>query len=107
MDENKLFQICIGKIITRKRNDRGMSQNELAHRSGVDRSHIINIEHGVCNPGMQSLAAISDALGWRLSFLISKAEKLFDRELDLLTCSSEDGSQVENEFVMNSSVDGE
>lgn len=90
MDENKLFQICLGKVVTSRRNHLGMSQTLLARVSSVDRAHVHDIELGRCNPGMQSLSQISDALGWRFSFFISKVEKLFESEINSLSTSGGD-----------------
>ena len=40
----------------------GISQEELAHRSSLDRTYISGIERGVRNPSLKSIARLADAL---------------------------------------------
>ena len=45
------------------RKQRGFSQEELAHRAGLDRTYISDIERGNRNPGIKNVARIAKALG--------------------------------------------
>ena len=48
----------------------GISQKELASRTGIDQSDISKIERGVANPSVALLDRIASALGGRLSITI-------------------------------------
>ncbi|WP_352403051.1 helix-turn-helix transcriptional regulator [Pyramidobacter sp.] len=53
----------IGTLIKQKRREHGVSQNELAERSGMSRSTIINFEAGKRSPRVDDLQNIALALG--------------------------------------------
>jgi len=61
-------------VIQRHRRRRGMSQEALAHSSGVHRTYIGMLERGERNPTVDVAAQIADALGEPLSKLIREAE---------------------------------
>ena len=44
----------------------GMSQRELAEKSGIDQSDISKIERGVSNPSIQTLNRLAEAMGMEL-----------------------------------------
>ena len=46
--------------------DAALTQKELAERSGIDRSDISKIEHGLTNPSVKTLRKIADACGLEL-----------------------------------------
>jgi transcriptional regulator with XRE-family HTH domain len=45
------------------RRERGLTQTQLAERTGIDQSDISRIEAGNANPTLQTLATLSAALG--------------------------------------------
>ena len=45
----------------------GMTQKDLAEKSGVRQSNISRIENGNCVPTLQTLMALANALGKKLS----------------------------------------
>lgn len=49
----------------------GMSQSELADRSGIDQSDISKIERGAANPSVATLNRLADAMGMKLQVSIS------------------------------------
>ena len=51
-----------------------MSQEELAHRSSVDRSYMSSIERGMQNIGFISVVRIAHALGITATELMAEAE---------------------------------
>lgn len=56
---------CSGRFrmnIVPLRTDRGLSQEELAYRAGIDRSYLSEIENGQKNLGVMILEAIAGAL---------------------------------------------
>nr|WP_254790040.1 helix-turn-helix transcriptional regulator [Variovorax sp. OV329] len=55
------------------RSARRISQEELAHRSGIDRSFMSSIERGTQNPGVMTLVQIARGIGVALSEVLSEA----------------------------------
>ena len=58
------------------REAKGLSQYELAKRSGISRTMIHHMENGKRNPTLITSYAIASALGLEFSALAEKAEKL-------------------------------
>ena len=54
--------IALGAAIRRARLERNMSQEELAHRSEIDRAYMSPIERGLQNPGIVSIVGVAKAL---------------------------------------------
>lgn len=61
----------VAENIRNARHKAGMSQAELAEKSGVSRSHLVCIEAGKFSPRVQTLVAIASALHIPLSKLVS------------------------------------
>lgn len=55
--------VALGDAIRRTRLAGGISQEDLAHRSGLDRSYMSSIERGMQNPGIVLVMQIAQALG--------------------------------------------
>lgn len=53
---------------------RGVSQEELAHRSAIDRSYMSSIERGGQNPGILSVLRVAHAMDMTLTELMAEAE---------------------------------
>lgn len=62
-------QTKLGKRVRELRLARGMSQEELAFRSGMHRTYLGDIERGKRNPSLKNIEAISEALDVALSQL--------------------------------------
>ncbi len=65
----------IGRILRRKREALGISQEELAARSEVDRSYISILERGLKSPTIETLEKICAALGTLPEHVIEEARK--------------------------------
>ncbi|MGD9680928.1 MAG: response regulator [Candidatus Obscuribacterales bacterium] len=76
-DESGLLN-DLSLLIRRKREEAGMSQTELANRSGLHRTYINNIEKGSKNMSIESLKKISDALGTTITELMAEVESSRD-----------------------------
>jgi len=63
-----------GDAVRNLRQERGISQEELGHRSGLHRNHVGEIERGEISPTLDSAQLIAKALAIRLSELIALAE---------------------------------
>jgi transcriptional regulator with XRE-family HTH domain len=66
---------CLGEVIYIRRKRLGLSQEELAHLSSVDRAFISDIERGKRRPSFGVVASIAEGLSLKLSQLISRCEK--------------------------------
>lgn len=65
--------VALGQAIASARKAQGVSQEELAHRSEIDRSYMSAIERGTQNPGVMAVAQIASAIGIPVSALFAKA----------------------------------
>jgi transcriptional regulator with XRE-family HTH domain len=59
MDMRKL----VGRNVKRIRQDRGLTQEELAERSGFSQQYISGLEQGRRNPTIVSIYELANALG--------------------------------------------
>ncbi|MGJ7503667.1 helix-turn-helix domain-containing protein [Variovorax sp. ZT5P49] len=55
------------------RKARGISQEELAHRSHVERSYMSSIERGLQNPGVMTIVQIAAGIGISVAELTAEA----------------------------------
>ena len=79
MAKPRSAQAALGLAVREARTERGISQEELAHRAGVHRTYVGGIERGERNPTVTSIFKLADALELRASELISRAEALRGR----------------------------
>ncbi len=71
MDEVKdRALVRLGENVRKCRDEHGISQEELAHRAGLDRTYIGGVERGERNPTILSSLKISAALGVSLGELV-------------------------------------
>lgn len=66
--------IALGRAIRLARKERGISQEELAHLSCIDRSYMSSIERGGQNPGIMSVLNVARAMDMTLTELAAYAE---------------------------------
>jgi transcriptional regulator with XRE-family HTH domain len=52
-----------GQIVAQQRKALNASQEELAHRAGLDRTYISGLERGVRNPSLTVLCRLAAGLG--------------------------------------------
>lgn len=64
-----------GNAVRNARATAGLTQEELADRSGIDRSYIGGVERGERNPTLSVIEKIADGLGVSLAELFSYATK--------------------------------
>jgi transcriptional regulator with XRE-family HTH domain len=62
----------VGENIRRYRREKGLSQQEMANRMGVDRAYISGLELGQRNPTVITLWHAAQALGVEVHLLLKK-----------------------------------
>ncbi|SWQ06791.1 HTH-type transcriptional regulator sinR [Klebsiella pneumoniae] len=65
--------VALGRAIRQARIDRQISQEDLAHRSEIDRAYMSSIERGQQNPGFVSVARVAGALDMTVAELMTEA----------------------------------
>ena len=70
-DIGKIF----GEVLRRCRNIAGISQEELADRAEVDRTHISRLERGVQQPTIATLIGLAIALGVPAAEIVAATER--------------------------------
>jgi transcriptional regulator with XRE-family HTH domain len=53
-----------------------LSQEDLAHRAGLDRTYVSGIERGSRNPSLRILQRVAEALGADLDVLFATARQI-------------------------------
>lgn len=66
--------VRIGEAIRTLRLDRGISQEELANLSGIDRGHMGRLERGERNVSILNLFRVAEALGTAPSEILRAAD---------------------------------
>jgi transcriptional regulator with XRE-family HTH domain len=64
------IRIYFGEQIRRRRKALNLSQEELAHMAGINRSHMGQIERGKKNAGLTTVASIAKALNCSIYVLL-------------------------------------
>lgn len=70
--------VAIGATLRAARVEAGLSQERLAEKAGVYRNTVGLVERGEMSISLQTYAQICDALGFRSSQLLIKAEQLVE-----------------------------
>lgn len=73
MDKTKTL-VAFGCLVRRHREKLGISQEELAMRSDLDRTYISGIERGVRNPSLTALVKLANGIDINLSSLFEGLE---------------------------------
>lgn len=68
----------LGMAIKTQRSLLGISQEELAHRAGLHRTYVSDLERGARNPSLDSIEKLAQALQLSVSSLFAKANHVDD-----------------------------
>jgi transcriptional regulator with XRE-family HTH domain len=71
---------AFGKALKHHREQKGLSQEELAFESGLHRTYISLIERGKRSPSLRTVDKIAVALGSRLSSLLKELDRYRGRK---------------------------
>lgn len=70
MDNRPKLLAELGERIKKQRNNRALSQEQLAERCNFDRTYISLVERGLRNPSYTNLRRLADGLGVNVSDLV-------------------------------------
>lgn len=70
---------AFGMVVRRKRAELRISQEELAHQAGLDRTYVSAIERALYNPSLATVFAIAKAVGERPNALVEEVEVVMAR----------------------------
>jgi transcriptional regulator with XRE-family HTH domain len=65
---------AFGQVLRHLRKEKRLSQEELAHRSNLDRTYISLLERGLRQPSLSSIFQLSNSLGISPSEIVSEVE---------------------------------
>ena len=74
--------VVLGQVLRRLRNERKLSQEDVAYESGVDRSFLSEIERGIHQPTVSTLFRIARALGFSVTSIMAEVEEVLSAEED-------------------------
>lgn len=67
---------ALAMVIRQLREDRGVTQEDLAHEAGITTGTLSKIERGLANPSWTTVERIARALGTSVARLAASAESL-------------------------------
>lgn len=75
---NEIENITIGTVLKRVRKSQKLSQEELAHRSSLDRTYISMLERNIKQPTITTIFLVAQALGMKPSEFVQLVEDNFE-----------------------------
>ena len=80
---HKRFRLPLGHRIAELRHDQQLTKQQLAQIAGVSGGYLGEVERGANSVSIDKLTQICDALGVSVAWILSEAEKIFEKsELD-------------------------
>ena len=73
---NRSIEKSLGQILRQLRQERGLSQEELALESGYHRTYISQLERGQKNPSLRTIFQLAEALEIEPSEIIERVQTL-------------------------------
>lgn len=71
--------VLIGNVISRFRQNKGLTQEQLSGLAGLDRTHLSKIERGLRSPTLDTLFKIASALDISPHMLVKEVENERDK----------------------------
>jgi transcriptional regulator with XRE-family HTH domain len=69
-------QVALGAAAKSRREELGLTQEQLSLKADLHQRWISNVETGKRNPSYASLRRLASGLDWRASELVAEAERL-------------------------------
>ena len=66
---------AFGKVVRRRRERLGISQEELAHKAGLHRTYIGMLERGQRTPSLLTVALLAKGLGTTIASLVKGLDR--------------------------------
>ena len=66
--------IRFGSFVAQLRKERGLTQKELAERTGINQADISKLENGTRNPSLKLLKRLADGMGMDLKLVFTPKE---------------------------------
>lgn len=79
VDRDRVHALVMGKLLAAEREERGISQADLAPRIGVGQATLSRIERGETQPDFSTLQLIAAAFGLSTPALVERIEKAIQR----------------------------
>ena len=75
MSENhEIDKEKFGAFLARLRKEKGLTQKELAERTGINQADISKLENGTRNPSLKLLKRLADGMGMDLKLVFTPKE---------------------------------
>lgn len=68
------LQTRFGQAVRRRREAAGLSQEEVAEKTGLSRNYVGMVERGETNPTLLVLHALAEALGTTMTAMVGEVE---------------------------------
>jgi transcriptional regulator with XRE-family HTH domain len=76
MPASPAFQIALGEAVAARREELGLTQEQIYLHTGIQQRYFSNVETGKRNPSYSSLRRLAAALDLSASQLIARAEQI-------------------------------
>ena len=76
MPASPAFQIALGEAVAARREELGLTQEQIYLHTGIQQRYFSNVETGKRNPSYSSLRRLAAALDLSASELLARAEKI-------------------------------
>jgi len=70
----------LARNLRRLRHERGLSQEELAHRAGIDRTYVSSLERSVYAAGVDVVDKLARALGVEAADLLQQPRRMTKKD---------------------------
>lgn len=70
----------VGRVIQRKREEKGLSQEAVSGLAGIGRTHLSAIERGMRKPTLETFFRVAEALNLQPSALLAAIEEELRRQ---------------------------
>ncbi len=77
------FNEAVASVLREERVKKGLSQEELAHLCGIDRTYVSLLERQKRKPTLSTIYKICESLGISMAYFINRTETLLNNQQNL------------------------